>query len=140
MIPEPEPPPANDPRWGARFSALDTIVLVAAGIGIALARDLPIVPGAMGIVVGHFLLFCNVVRMRRALELIWAIAFLGVALGLPLLFREFRAEATLLAIAPLTAVLVAIEVRSARYHGLLARRLNPRLGTWLAAQPPLRRR
>jgi hypothetical protein len=96
------------------------------------------VPGAIAIVVGHFFLFCNLVRMRRALELIWAIAFLAVALGRPLALGELRAAAALLAIAPLTAVLVAIEVRSARYHGAAARRLNPLLDAWLAAQPPLR--
>jgi hypothetical protein len=28
-------PPTNDPRWGARFSRLDAIVLVAAGIAVA---------------------------------------------------------------------------------------------------------
>ena len=63
---------------GFRLSTLDVLVLV---IGTAVATALATVTWWWGFVVGfvlaHFFLFCNVLRLRRSLELVWAGVFVA---------------------------------------------------------------
>ena len=89
-------------------------------------------------VVGHFFLFCNVVRMARPYELAWAAVFVALA------------SATLLTGAPgwpLTAALslgvtlavVVLQMRRPSYHGIAWQRINPGLRSWWdASLPPSR--
>ena len=120
---------------GFRLSVRDVIVIV---IGIAAASYLfrvePWWSFAVLFVVAHFFLFCNVVRMARPLELVWAATFLALA------------SATLLTEAPgwplttavslvVTVVIVVVQMRKASYHGLGWQRINPGLrGWWDATQ------
>jgi hypothetical protein len=79
----------------------------------------PVLTWLIVFAVGHFFLFCNVIRMRRNYELIWAALFLvnfavlGVGFGAP--------WSALLVQFPFTLVLVFLEVRSPRYRGVFAR-------------------
>jgi hypothetical protein len=96
---------------GFRLSALDSVILVA------------------GFVLGHFFLFCNVVRMARPLEFAWAglftvLAAATVALDTP--GWPITASVSLVA----TAVVIAIEMRKPSYHGFGWRRINPGLPDW----------
>lgn len=85
-------------------------------------------------VVGHFFLFCNVFRVRRSYELMWAVAFLvNVAFWivwqlslewLPPLLTQF----------PITMIVIGMEIRSPQYHGIFAEKWNPRLGECLASR------
>src|SRR5687768_5424908 len=65
---------------GFRLSLRDVVVIL---LGIATAAYLfgvePWWSFIVVFVVAHFFLFCNVVRMARPLELIWAATFLALA-------------------------------------------------------------
>lgn len=54
-------------------------------------------------VVGHFFLFCNVVRLRRTYELVWAAAYV-VATGVAIAVGLFDAWIPLAGVTPLTAL------------------------------------
>ena len=77
-------------------------------------------------VVGHFFLFCNVFRIRRAPELIWAGVFTTLATA-TVVVGTTDWTATFAVSALLTVVLVAIEMRHPSYHGLFWRQVNPHL-------------
>src|SRR5262249_2513053 len=67
---------------GFRLSALDVIVLIIGGIASAYVMTRDWWFGiAIAFVVLHFFLFCNVLRMSRPLELIWAGIFAAMAAG-----------------------------------------------------------
>ena len=110
---------------GARCSALDVLVLVIAGAAAAAVWRQPGAPGAIIVtVVGHFFVFCNVVRLRAALELAWAGTYVVVAAAL--LARGHDGWVALAAIAPVTATLIALELRRPDYRGLGWRRRRAR--------------
>jgi len=102
---------------GFRFSLLDAAVLLvglAATVGFAWV-DLW-VGLSIAFVVLHFFLFCNVIRMSRLLELIWAAIFVVLAVlatagwvGWPVVFAL-----SLLA----TVVVAVVELRRPSYHGV----------------------
>ena len=119
---------------GFRLSLRDVIVIL---VGIAAAFYLfgiePWWSFVVVFVVAHFFLFCNVVRMARPLELIWAATFLALA------------SATLLTEAPgwpvttsvsfaVTVVIVVAQMRKPSYHGLGWQRINPELRAWWDAR------
>jgi hypothetical protein len=115
---------------GFRLSVRDVVVLVLGAAAAAYLFTLePWWGFIVAFVVGHFFLFCNVVRMARPLELTWAAVFLALA------------SATLLAEAPgwpvtagaslvATLVVVGLQVRKPSYHGVGWRRINPGLRAW----------
>jgi hypothetical protein len=111
---------------GFRCSAPDGAVLAAA-ILLAAAASWYSVDAALVIVtvVGHFFGFCNVVRMRRSFELAWAACYTTAAVVLTAL-DAFHAGPLALAITPVTVIFVALEVHSARYHGVGWQIVNPR--------------
>lgn len=81
---------------------------------------------------GHFFLFCNVFRVRRSYELIWVGVFLVNALAWWSSGRVPWGWLTLVQ-APFTLAAIVAEMRSPRYHGIFARRLNPRLDEYLSS-------
>lgn len=118
---------------GFRLSPLDVIVLIigtiaAAAVGIVV----PWIGFVIAFVVGHFFLFCNVVRMARPLELTWAAVFTTLSASTILTGNPgwpWTAGIALLT----TAVVVAIELRKPSYHGLAWQRINPNLPQWWEA-------
>ena len=115
---------------GFRMSILDGVVLVAGAAGVAFAaKSAPELAMAIGFTVGHFFLFCNLIRMRRVSELAWAAAFL--ALSTLSSFSNLLAWGSVFAAASvMTVVLVVIELRSPSYHGIFWWRVNPSLESW----------
>jgi len=122
--------PAQKFQPGFRLSALDVVVLVAGGVASAYAttfdRWLAV---AIAFVVAHFFLFCNVLRMSRPLELIWAATFAALAVaaisqGVPSWPVVFAISSTV------TVIVAAIEMRRPSYHGVGWQKLNPRLPEW----------
>lgn len=119
---------------GMRLSAVDVVVMVGAttvGVtGYAVTAGFSLfVP----FVVYHFLLFCNVFRIPRRPELVWAAVMLvhtvlwvlSGSLSLPWLFALQSA---------FTTALLAREVRRPTYHGVLSRRFNPSLDDYMAGK------
>ena len=119
---------------GFRFSATDGVVLVlGALLGVAGWHWLGQIGLLAPFVVGHFFLFCNVFRVRRRLELAWSALFLaniGVWIGMGAGDARWHAAAQL----AVTAAVIAREMASARYHGVFARRINPRIDDYLAGK------
>ena len=115
---------------GFRLSALDAVVLIAGAIAtVVLALAVRWWGFVAGFVLGHFFLFCNVVRAARPLELAWAGLFVAMATAMIALDRPgwpITASVSLVS----TAVVVAIEIRKPSYHGLGWQRINPGLPEW----------
>jgi hypothetical protein len=124
---------------GFRLSMLDAVVLATGTIAaVGLATVVWWWGFVIGFVVGHFFLFCNVVRLARPLELTWAAVFL--ALAAPTVVTEqpgWIATASLSLVA--TVVVVALEMRKPSYHGLGWHWINPALPVWWESQATERR-
>lgn len=123
---------------GFRFSVLDAIVLgIVLGVASLIFSYGYQYSVLVGFVVLHFFLFCNIVRMSRIPELIWASFFIGIVyLHLQLSMITFSLS---LAICTLvTLVLVLLELRKPSYHGVFWKSFNPNLKEWFYANPKLK--
>ena len=123
----------NQFRPGFRLSFFDVLVLALGVFGSAWLW-----PGSwplgfiVAFVVGHFFLFCNVFRIARELEFLWAGVFLIVTL---LTLQSHHPSWVIIAVPSLftTAVVIGLELRKPSYHGLGWSRINPRLREWWEA-------
>lgn len=122
--------PPGDFTPGFRFSWLDLGVLVIGAVAAVIASRLEPVAGFLiAYVLGHFFLFCNVFRISRRLEYLWAACFVVLAactviIGVP---GWIATGAGGLICA---AVLITIEMRQPSYHGIGWQRINPGLRQW----------
>lgn len=121
---------------GFRLSVLDAIVL-AVGIVVVFALATVAWWGALavGFVLGHFFLFCNVVRMSRPLELAWAAVFAALAAA-TLALDAPGWPVTLSVSLVATLALVGLEMRKPSYHGAGWTRINPGLPAWWKENRP----
>jgi hypothetical protein len=112
-------------RAGFRFSALDALVIVAA---LPVTWVLWIAVGQVGlllpVVLGHFFLFCNVFRVPRRGELIWAGLFV-VNVCLLAYFGLFVWWQVALLQLPVTVLVVTLAVLRRDYHGLGWSKIRP---------------
>src|SRR5437764_13141407 len=104
--------------WGFRFSIIDAVALVAFAIVIAGLRWL----GSsswwlVAIVAVRFFLFCNVFRVIRRRELIWAALFM-LNVGFWFLLGRLDWLTVLACQLPGTVGLIGWEIRGNRYQGL----------------------
>ena len=117
--------------WGFRFFASDAALIgVFGAAAVVLQRLENPLWWLLIVVAGHFFLFCNVFRLRRSYELSWSAAFLLNA-AVWLWFGLLEWPRVLAVQLPITVGLLIAELRSDRYHGILARRLNHRLNDYL---------
>jgi len=113
---------------------VDVVFLLLGGIGAAYATTMNLwLAAAIGFVFLQFFLFCNVIRMPRVLEYIWALTFAGLVASCNL-FGVVSWATVFAAASVLTSVLVSIAVRQPSYHGVGWQRFNPRLPEWWNAQ------
>ncbi|MCI5123740.1 MAG: hypothetical protein D3925_04515 [Candidatus Electrothrix sp. AR5] len=123
-----------DFRPGFRLSVSDVIILLIGTIGSILLHSME---NPLGLVVlftlAHFFLFCNVLRMCRRFELIWAALFLFLSVN-TILFSLPDWLGTVLIMLGITAVLTVLQVRQPSYHGIFWRQINPKLPQWWAKQ------
>lgn len=118
---------------GFRISVTDSVVLVLAAVSVVyLAPISEVLAFVIAMVVGHFFLFCNVVRLHRYLELTWGAIFIVNCFVWWMWLEDLRVLPVLAGQLPVTLLLVLLEVRSPRYHGIGARRINPRLDEFLS--------
>jgi hypothetical protein len=115
---------------GFRLSTSDVLVLTVGAVASAYAMTIDQWFGiAIAFVVLHFFLFCNVLRMSRPLELVWAGIFAGLASAT--ISRHLLSWPVVLAASSVVTVIVAfIEMRRPSYHGVGWQKLNPRLPEW----------
>ena len=96
---------------------------------VALGRLDPWVGIAVAFVVCHFFLFCNVLRMSRPPELVWAGVFMALAV-VAVVTGALSWPVVLASSAALTVALAVRESHRPSYHGVGWRRLNPQLPAW----------
>lgn len=84
-------------------------------------------------VLAHFFLFCNVVRMARPLELVWAGVFVVLA-GATIAFEIPSWLVTAMVSLLVTVVVVVVEIRKPSYHGVGWKFVNPGLPAWWEAR------
>lgn len=117
---------------GFRIDTVDVLVLAAGAAASALAAQVQWWMGALiAFAVGHFFLFCNVLRMARPLELAWAGLFVALAASTIATSRPGWAIAfggSLLA----TVAVIALQMGRPSYHGIAWQRINPGLRNWWA--------
>jgi hypothetical protein len=115
---------------GFRLSVVDGFVLVG---GVAATIVLSMIVWwwgfVLGFVLGHFFLFCNVVRMARPLELLWGGVFVALA-GATIAVETPGWLVTASVSLVLTAIVVVVEMRKPSYHGVGWKRINPGLPAW----------
>ncbi len=117
-------------RPGFRISKNDMFVLVVGVLSAGYCFHIsPVVSFVIFFVIGHFFIFCNIIRMSRVPELIWAGTFLvfagfSVSTGQPSWLLTFSLSILV------TFILVILETRKPGYHGILWQTLNPNLPRW----------
>jgi hypothetical protein len=115
---------------GFRFSKLDAIILL---VGLYISADTaavyPWLGIAIGFVIAHFFLFCNLVRMARPFELAWSALFVLLASS-TIVVGSPPWPVTLAISFAVTVVLVGLEMRKPSYHGVFWRQINPGLPQW----------
>ncbi len=120
--------------YGFRFSGVDALALLVffALAQVLYSQGFPLwwlVPAAAG----HFFLFCNVFRVRRRHELIWAGVFV-LNTGWWMSGDCLEWFPPVACQTPLTIAILTTGIRSRDYHGMLALTLNPHLGEYLASR------
>ena len=124
-------PAQNMRTCGFRVSKMDAFVLGVVLIGvIVLKRMMNPLWWMVAVVIGHFFLFCNVFRVRRSFELSWAVLFIINAAAW-LYVGKLEWPNVVACQFPITTAFIILELRSPRYHGIFARRVNPRLEDYL---------
>ena len=129
----------SDFKPGFRLSEMDVGILIAViSASVLLARFDERFGMVLLFVLAHFFLFCNVLRMSRSLELLWAALFVLLAgstfyLSFPLL------RYTLSVMLVVTVILSAVQTMQPSYHGVLWRKVNPDLKQWWDANEGRRR-
>ncbi len=125
----------NDAEFapGFRLSRTDAlVVLLGLAGGIAGASVEWWIGAAVALPVGNFFLFCNVFRIERMLELIWAVLYVTLAAGS--LNWGMPSWPVTIGIASLvTLIVVGVGLRRPSYHGVGWQRINPGLPQWWAA-------
>jgi len=121
--------------WGFRFSVLDGVVLLFAPASAVLFRDFgPLLTLLPSFLVAHFFLFCNIFRIRRLLELVWAGLFLTNTCAWWPALDPIPWLGVVGVQMPATVAVIALEMRSPRYHGIFASWLNPHLESYLHSE------
>jgi hypothetical protein len=123
--------PSSHFQPGFHCTRTDLVILPggAAAAGAALVWLAPWVGFVVAFVVGHFFLFCNVFRIARVLELVWAAIFVVLAAGtVSVGFPGWPITAGLSLAA--TVVVVIVEMRKPSYHGVFWQQINPGLREW----------
>jgi hypothetical protein len=122
--------------WGFRFSPTDAVVSVLFGAAVAVLHQFgSSLSWIAAILAGHFFLFCNVFRVVRKREFIWAATFVA-NVGLWLSLGGLDWVNVLACQLPISAGVIAWELKAARYHGIFADRLNARLADYTEWRVP----
>ncbi len=102
-----------------RFSGGDACFLALSAVGTWFLRQTPFV-ALIPLVVAHFFLFCNVFRVRRNWELLWAACFIANFAAWAL--TRFSWAGVLTIQLPITLLVLVATAKSPGYRGVGSRR------------------
>ncbi len=115
---------------GLRLSVIDSLILTGSCAGviglIPVAAEIAFV---IGYTVGHFFLFCNVFRVSRIPELIWASLFIFLT-GLTLMTEKPGWAWVVFLTLVMTIIIIFLEMKKKSYHGIFWKSVNPNLEQW----------
>ncbi|NDH05109.1 hypothetical protein EBX93_04170 [bacterium] len=115
---------------GFRISIMDSFVLM---VGVLATCYFGMRIWQVGLVIAfsvtHFFLFCNVFRIRRIPELIWAASFM-VLVFLTIFFDFPSWFVSMMLSLVVSIVIVFLEFRQPSYHGVFWWKFNPQLENW----------
>ncbi len=115
---------------GFRLSLLDVIVLILGCVLAYYLREINVNMSCIVLfVVGHFFYFCNVVRMSRIPELIWASCFVLLC-GVSQYYHAVTIDKIFVFSLVITVILTYKEMRKPFYHGIFWSKINPNLEDW----------
>jgi hypothetical protein len=115
---------------GFRLSLADGFVLLGGVTAIIILSKIVLWWGfVLGFVLGHFFLFCNVVRMARPFELLWSGIFVVLAGATVVLGTPGWLVTALLSLV-VTGIVVVVKIRKPSYHGVGWKWINPGLPAW----------
>lgn len=118
--------------WGVRFSWTDAVILVMAVTGTIGTYSFTDGYSLLILfVVLHFFLFCNIFRIRRTPELVWAGIFLLNA-SVWILLDHLSLWGIASTQFVFTVIVIVNEFRNPNYHGVFARQINPHLDNYLS--------
>lgn len=107
----------HHPTHGFRFSTIDAIaIIVCVGATVWGLTEMGPLAWAFPFVLGHFFLFCNVFRVRRKPELVWAASFLILATCC--LLAEVSFLHAMWMVLPVTVGVLVYAVRQPGYRGI----------------------
>ncbi|MCC9600967.1 hypothetical protein LOC67_10345 [Stieleria sp. JC731] len=113
----------HHPSHGFRFSLTDALAIVACIFATVWGRrELGVVAWLFPFVLGHFFLFCNIFRVPRKPELIWASAFLVIVSGC--LIADASILHSLWLVLPITVAVLVYAIRLPTYHGVGSQKLT----------------
>ncbi len=117
--------------WGFRLTPQDMLAIGAfTTAAVVLWRWENPLWWMLAIAASHFFLFCNVFRIVRRRELIWAVLFI-LNIGAWLWFEQLMWAHVLGCQLPIAIFLIIADIKAPGYHGIFANRLNPQLGDYL---------
>lgn len=115
---------------GFRLSSFDLAVIILGLAGAWYLRNVSIEFSLIILfVLGHFFYFCNISRMSRVPELIWAACFV-ILYGVGVLYGIVTVTEVFVISFIITIVLTVLEARKPSYHGVLWSKINPNLKAW----------
>ncbi len=115
---------------GFRISWRDIVVIVLGIIAsIALWPNYTEISFVIGVSVGHFFLFCNVFRISRDLELLWAAVFCVLFTATSMTGHPSINWVAVICIV-WAAISILIETRKRSYHGIGWETINSGLHEW----------
>ncbi len=107
----------HHPSHGFRFSATDAVAILVciAATTWGLSAIGPIA-WCFPFVLGHFFLFCNVFRVPRKPELVWAASFIMIATTCLIIDQPIWCS--MIAVLPVTIGVMVYAIRLPTYHGI----------------------
>ncbi|BBM87844.1 hypothetical protein [Candidatus Uabimicrobium amorphum] len=110
-------PLTSSKKPGFRLSIVDVVFILFSGVATYIVYPyLLSFTWIIPLVVGHFFLFCNVFRVRRNLELLWAAVFCGNIIVH--FYTHFSWTTVLMVQIPATVLVITLQIISPNYRGI----------------------
>jgi hypothetical protein len=119
---------------GFRLSKFDIVIIVSGILSALCTYKISIIMSFLIVfVISHFFIFCNIIRISRVPEIIWATTF-TVLVGLSITYSIPSLKIAITISVALSSLLVLMEIRKPSYHGLCWQKINPNLESWFYEQ------